>query len=347
MGKKFLTSVADVHGYDESDNLLFVGKTLLDSSIETSLGNSQVRAGRGNQLQYIYYHTAEMSINISDAQWNLDFLANTVGDSVVTGSNVYVEETVTLGAAGAGTVTGTPLAIQGSVLYGWVTHEGVDAVERVIFTGQAFTSSVGSENDVVCVRFYELNSAARSLNINANIIPAIMKLVLSAQLNSADESTNVIGEIQIEIPKATLTGAFSISMTPDSVATTPISAMALASNALATGACSDVPVYAKIIEIITNANWYDNVVALAIEGGDFQLATGEDKLLVVYAIPSTGAPFVPPVADLTFASDVPGAATVSVVGLVEWVSTTGSPATVKVSITADTTIDANVVVTTV
>ena len=124
--KKFLTSVADVYGYDEDDVLLFVGKTLLDSSIETSLGNSEVRAGRGNQLQYVYYHTAAMSINISDAQWNLDFLANTVGDSVATGSNVYTEETVTLGAAGAGTVTGTPLAIQGTVLYGWVKHDGVD-----------------------------------------------------------------------------------------------------------------------------------------------------------------------------------------------------------------------------
>jgi len=345
MTKKFLTSVADVYAYDEDDNLLFQGKTLLDSSIETSLSNSEIRGGRGNQLQGIYYHTATMNVNITDAQWNLDFLANTVGDSIATGNNVYAEETVTLGVAGAGTVTGTPLAIQGAVLYGWIKHDGVDVIERVTFTGQAFTSSVGAENDIVCIRFYELNSAARSVNINANVIPANVRLVLEAQLNSSDASTNVIGSIQIIVPKASLSGSFTISMTPDGVASTPISAMALASEALATGACSDVPVYAKIIEIITNANWYDNVVALAIEGGDFSLASGESKLLVVYAVPSTGAPFIPPVADLTFASDSPADATVSVAGLVEWVQAAGTPV-IKASITANTDIDANVIVTT-
>ena len=76
--KKFLTSVADVYAYDESDVLLFSAKTLLDSSIETTLGNTDVRAGRGNQLQYVFYNTAEMNIAISDAQWNLDLVASTV-----------------------------------------------------------------------------------------------------------------------------------------------------------------------------------------------------------------------------------------------------------------------------
>ena len=62
--KKFLVSTADVYGYDSNDNLLFVGKTLLDSSIETTLSNTDVRAGKGNQLQYIYYF------------WNICFVYN-------------------------------------------------------------------------------------------------------------------------------------------------------------------------------------------------------------------------------------------------------------------------------
>jgi hypothetical protein len=109
--KKFLTSVADIFGYDDSTGaLLFVGKTLLDSSIETSLGNSDVRGGRGNQLQYVYYHSADMNITISDAQWNLDFLAVTLGSSVSTGNNVFIEETKTL-TANSATVDHTPLAL--------------------------------------------------------------------------------------------------------------------------------------------------------------------------------------------------------------------------------------------
>ena len=77
--KKFLVSTADVYGYDSNDNLLFVGKTLLDSSIETTLSNTDVRAGKGNQLQYIYYHTAEMNVTINEAQFSLAFLALNTG----------------------------------------------------------------------------------------------------------------------------------------------------------------------------------------------------------------------------------------------------------------------------
>ena len=170
--RKFLVSTADVYGYDSSQNLVLVGKTLLDASIETTLANTDVRAGRGNQLQYIYYHTAEMTINISEAQWNLDFLAKQVGQTVATSANIYVEETRTLGVAGAGTVVGTPLAVTGSTIYGWLTHDD-GVVERVTFTGQAFTSTHGVENDIVCVRYYALNAATRSLTIPSNFVPSI------------------------------------------------------------------------------------------------------------------------------------------------------------------------------
>ena len=55
--KKFLTSVANAYGYDDATGaLLFEGKTLLDSSVETTLANTDVRGGRGNQLQYVFYH---------------------------------------------------------------------------------------------------------------------------------------------------------------------------------------------------------------------------------------------------------------------------------------------------
>ena len=108
--KKFLVSTADVYGYDSNDNLLFVGKTLLDSSIETTLSNTDVRAGRGNQLQYIYYHSAEMNITVNEAQFSLDFLALNTGSAITTGANIWTEESVTV-TNGAGTVTeGTPLS---------------------------------------------------------------------------------------------------------------------------------------------------------------------------------------------------------------------------------------------
>ncbi|MFZ2992531.1 MAG: Ig-like domain-containing protein [Microgenomates group bacterium] len=339
MTKKFLVSTADVYGYDSSYNLILSGKTLLDSSIETTLGNTDVRGGRGNQLQYVYYHTAEMNLKISDAQWNLDFLAANVGQSKTTGANIFQEETIVLNAGKGGSVTDTPLAVSGTTVYGWVTlASGV--VERVTFSTKAFTTSGGAENESVCVRYYALDSAATSLTIPANVVPSVVNLVLVAQLASSDSSTNIIGEVQINVPKAVLSGAFTISLTPDGVASTPLNARALASSNVV--GCADTPTYATIKEIIYNTNWYDNVVGLSIVGGDFTIASGT-RQLTVYAIPSSGAAFVPPVADLTFASSDATKATVSAGGLVTFVAS--GTTTVKASITAATSIDANIVVT--
>lgn len=111
MTKRFLTSVANCYGYDDAtDTLLFTGKTLLDSSIETTLGNTDVRGGYGNQLEYVYYHTSAMNITISDSQWNLDFLSKAVGADVIHTGSIFYEENVTL-AANVGIVTYTPLQL--------------------------------------------------------------------------------------------------------------------------------------------------------------------------------------------------------------------------------------------
>lgn len=342
--KKFMVSVADVFGYDEDDNLLFESKTLIDSSIEVTLGSSEIRGGRGNQLQYVYYHSNAMNITLNDTQWNLNFLGNTVGESVVVGNNAYVEETITLGASGGGTVLGTPLAIQGTALYGWVRQlDGTS--QRVTFTGSTFPSSSGTTGDVVCVRYYALDSASNSITIPAGAVPKVVRLVMEASLNTGDESANQIGKIQFIVYKATLSGSFTLSMTSDGVSQTPLSASALAYQDAETAACTSASVYAKIIEIVDSANWYDGVTALAIEGGDFALATTlGTQQLVVYAVKPNVAPFVAPVADLDFTSATVGSATVGLhTGLVTGVA--AGTSLLSVAITAVPTIEASATVT--
>jgi len=340
--KKFLVSTADVYGYDSKDNLLFVGKTLLDSSIETSLSNTDVRAGKGNQLQYIFYHTAEMNITINEAQFSLEFLALNTGSSIETGANIWSEETVTL-ANGVGSVTnGTPLAIQSQTIYGWVTKED-GTVERVVFSGSSFTITDTSYNGNVCVRYYTNDSAARKVTVYADMLPSTIRLVMVGTLASSDATTNQIGTVQIEVPRASMTGAFTLSMTPDSVAQTPLSVRALAANESIGGCDGNRPIYATITEKINGAHWYDNVIALAIKGGDFDLAANATKALQVYVIKNDGsAAFLAPIGELSFESSDTAKATVAG-GIV-----TGKAAgtsTIKATITAVPAIDANVVVT--
>lgn len=341
--KKFLVSTANVYGYDSDDNLLFVGTTLMDTSIETTLSNTDVRAGQGNQLQYIYYHTAEMNITINEAQFSLPYLALNVGSSITTGANVWTTETVTI-ENGAGTVAGTPLPVASTTLYGWVTDKNSNT-ERVIFNGSSFNMSDSNYNGDVCVRYYAADASAQQITVYADMLPSTIRLVMEAQLCSSDSTTNRIGTLQVEVPKASMTGAFTLSMTPDSVAQTPLTVRALSYTPTNNGGCAaNRPVYAEITEILFNRQWYDNVIALAIEGGDFSLATGATKALKVFAIPNDGtAAFLAPASEITFSSDATSKATVDGTGVVTAVA--AGNATIKATITGKSDIDANVVVT--
>lgn len=344
--KKFLVSTANVYGYDSDDNLLFTGTTLMDSSIETTLSNTDVRAGQGNQLQYIYYHTAEMNITINEAQFSLNYLALNVGSDITTGADVWTTETVEV-INGAGTVQGTPLGVSGTTLYGWVTDKD-DNVERVTFSGSSFAMADSSYTGKVCVRYYANNAAAKQITVYADMLPSTIRLVMEAQLCSSDSTTNRIGTLQVEVPKAAMTGAFTLSMTPDSVAQTPLSVRALSTQVNEGGCTANRPIYATITEILFSTHWYDNVIALAIEGGDTTLPATGTKTLKVFAIPNDGgAAFLVKPTELTYSSDDTEVATVDTTGIITVVSgaTPGATATIKATVTDRPDIDANIVIT--
>jgi hypothetical protein len=343
--RKFLTSVADVYGYDSSDNLVFVGKTLLDSSIEVSLGSAPVRGGKGNQLQYIYYHTGEMKFTLTDTQWNLGMLGATVGSTPASGMNYYTEETIVMSGSGA-LVSGSPLAFTGTTIYGWATDPSGNT-QRVSFGGGANPSQrfyvTGSAAGNWCVRYYQQNaSSGQGITIKANMIPSVLKLVLETQLNSADVTTNKIGKVQIIAPTVTLSGAFTLSMKADGVANTPLTATALAYAGDTSGGCTSDPYYAKIIEYIDSTYWYSNVIGLAIEGGDYSLPKSVNSTFSVWAVPSTGAAFKADNSKLTFAK-LGGVAectiSASTNGVIYSGSTSGS-ALFRVYITSASTIEA-------
>lgn len=327
--RKFLTSVADVYGYDQDDNLLFIGKTLVDSSIEVSLGSNPVRGGRGNQLQYVYYHTGEMNFTLTDTQWNLGLLGATVGSSINHDENIYFEENITLDENGKALVSETPLTFSGldtDPVYGWSTNQAGRTSKFEFGSGllnKTSTSALGEEGDVVCVRYYTASKAlgeSNSFTIKSNMIPSVVKLVMEAQLNSADVSTNKIGIVQIIAPRVTLSGAFSISMTADGIANTPLTGMALAYTdpASTTGACSTEPYYAKVVEIIDNSNWWDNVTLL-LEGepdNAISIAANGTYNSIIYAVPGTGSPYLLPSSELTFTSANANVATVDANGTI-------------------------------
>lgn len=341
--KLFLVSVADYYMYDSAQNLLAAGKTLSESTMEVKVTSTDVRGGKGAPLQYIYFHSPDMNITLTDTQFNLPFLSQTVGKNQITGANIWTEENVTLSGGGAGTVAGTPVGFLGSsTKYGWVLHVN-GTTQRVAFTGSTFAST-GTSGDVVCVRYYEYLAATKELSVPANIIPSIVTLVLDAQLASSDASTNIVGSVQIVIPKAQLSGNFTLNMKMDGVSTTPLTARALAYTPIGVAGCNNEDVFAYIKQIKLTSNWYDDVYALAFFPAEVTLsATAATYQLALKALHTTGSPSTPPMADLTFSSSVPGKATVDAAGLVQGVAT--GTTDIHATITLKTSVDTYAVIT--
>jgi hypothetical protein len=105
--KKFLCGVADAYFYSTDQVLLFSAKTMLDTAIEINVSNTEIRGGKGDTLLYNYFHSSNLNVTLTDAQWNLSAVAANIGEDIATSTSVWTEENVTLGGGGAGTVTGT------------------------------------------------------------------------------------------------------------------------------------------------------------------------------------------------------------------------------------------------
>ncbi len=302
--RKFLCGVANAFAYDTNDNLIFSSKTMLTDSIDITTDKQEIRSGQGNQLQTIYYHTSGMNISLEEQQFNLSMIAKALGSSVVTGANIWKEETVTL-TGSAGSVTGTPIATSSGTIYGWAELSD-GSTERFTFSTKSFTLVGQSTGDVV-VRYYEADADARQVKVNANIIPSVARIVLDAQLFSGESTTTstLIGKVLVEIPKAQLDGGVALELSTTGVSKTPLKAVALSSIISGSSA------YATITEVVNSANWYDSVTMLAIQDDTIALTHPDTENLVVWAIPNNGdAPFIAPVADLDFTSGTVGTCTV-------------------------------------
>lgn len=345
MERYSIVGVAKAMLIDANNNLLGSGiiDTLSNSSIEFGTSSTELRGGSRNKLIDVYYHTPTGSLTISDVKFNLDILGANVGGQTGVGGNIFKNEVVTL-VGQSGTVSQTPVVLSSTdtEAVGWVCYQG--ATSKITFTGTSFTapSSIPANSNVI-VTYYQMDVNAEYVEIPASIIPERIRVVLTVDLSTNDTSIGIVGYAQFDIPVFQLSGSQTINMTPDGFATTDLTGMILedgGSNCV--GLANEIGggKYARATLIINNKNWYDDVVALAIEGGDMTVESGSTVTLRVYAVTSTGKSFLADNSQLTFTgtSVTVGANT----GVISNITTSGS---VKVVITGKTDIEANATIT--
>lgn len=311
--QKYLVGVGVVRAFID-DELFFTGKTLIDTSMEIAISNTDIRGGQGNVLLAQYFHSSSLNLTITDAQFRLPVLALNVGSPMATvGGRIFGREEVTLVGNG-GTLT--------NVAYDQIALVGEETTKKVYidYNDTYYSLDLGADltfstegtsipsGATICVAYLYNNANSETYTIPANYIPSRVHMFITVPITGDKAGQGMVGEETIEIPIFQLGGGQTISMTADGVSNTSLSGYAIATSDA--GVCESSGHYATITETIYGSTWYEGVTALAIAGGDFTLnGIGSTSTLKVYAVKG-GRSFLCDNSQLTFMSGTPATATI-------------------------------------
>ena len=335
MSNYILAGVGTIEAFTQSSTQptkIFTSKTLQESGISISVTAEDIRGGLSNPLLGRYFHDSILEANITDALFNLQYLALNVGGEVVIGGSSLVTETVTAGS-GTLTVQGTPVAFGAAGTVGWYTPAGQEDWAPLTFEGKVATASVTSGTDY-CVRYNANDAGIQEFVVPSAIIPSEVHLVMTYPLFAGGTSPEAIstssqvGELIVDIPRFQFAGNVELSLTSSGAATSNLSGSALASYTTAN--CNDMGTYGTVKQKIYGGNWYDDLTTIAVDGGNFSIANGATKKLKVIGIFKNGTGVLDN-SKLTFTSSASSTASVSNAGVVTGAATGSANITITVT----------------
>ena len=318
--KDFLVSAADFAFY-VGDVLACTGTTNLNASLEVSMEEQDVNAGKGNKLVYSYKYGRQLSSTLEAADWKLEYLAMASGSKITEGlTDVYKLQECVILTDGIGVVGSVPIgdvAVElPNGLIATVTPDGT-SIDLTAF-GLTGNESVKAT--------YRYNRFAKTIVIDAESNPMCGKLVLDADKHNNKQGK--VGSIQIIIPSYQLNGNFNIEFTPDGVTSTSLEGKALAVEG---DTCKDGTVYAYIKEFDTSEESEFPVLEIAATPGTLNIGTSDTDKTTISVVGLKGT-FYNPIeldnADCTFVSDDATIATVDDTGEVTAVATGSTKITV-------------------
>ena len=287
--KKFLAGVARAILL-RGNTIIGVANTLITSGFDFTIASEEIRGGQGNGLFGKYFHDSALNVTIEDAMFNLEYVAASLGTTLRQGGLSFKEEESTVVTAKQIPLSTTPLALEGSLVAwysksgqdNWITGTVKNANGKYYIDVEAAT--VGEK---YCIKYFWQNENAESIVIPVQYVPAELHVILindefsGEAIDSID--TTAIGRLITDIPRLQLAGEQNLALSATGAATTSLSGSALAVASDATS-CETDAYYGTMTEEIFGATWQDNVVALAIEDNDIQLATSATATLSVYAV---------------------------------------------------------------
>jgi hypothetical protein len=348
-----LASVGTVDLIDPSTGEIIVtSKTLTESGISFSVTAEDIRGGMANKLLGQYFHDSAMALNMTDALFNLQYLALNVGGTITVGGNAITTEQITTTVADKITVSETPQKFGNVGVLGWYSIAGENNWSKIDFDATTKTATVSglASGTTVCVKYVKNDASAEQFIVSSAFIPSQCHAILTLPLFKAGTdsktsftSSSKVGEVQVEIPNFLLGGAQDLSLTASGASTTNLSGNALTTFD-GTEGCDGDGYYARLIQITYNKDEFADVKSIVVSDSDIDLAVGEKQVLDVLAIyGGMTAPKKVEASKLTFTSSDDTVATVDTNGEVTAVAE-GS-AIVEVVVTDKSALVAKAVVT--
>lgn len=332
---RFLAGVGRALLINANHELIGVAKTLTDSTFDFTITGEDIRGGQANALWGKYFHDSSLNVTLTDAMFNLQYIAASLGVPVQTGGiSVYEEQVATSG--GVITATQTPIATDGVVI-GWYKLPTDDTWQVATFTGSNISIAGAADNTAYCLKYFYINENAQSIRIKTDYVPAELHVVIINDLFNGDISTNAaetnkIGRLVTDIPRLQLDGNQNLSLTSTGAATTSLSGSALAISS--TTDCEEEAYYGTMTEEIFGETWQDRVLMLAVADADLTLANNETAALSVYAVFGAGVASVrKDNSNFTFTVESGTSATVSSDGVVTAHSSNTGVTIIEVSLT--------------
>ena len=236
-----------------------------------------------------YFHDSNMQVTLVDAMFDLQYMALSLGVNLESGGLSVKEEELAVGTDGTVTVSETPVAFNGSMI-GWYKKPSDTEWSIGTFTGSKMAISGASQSDPYCVKYFYINENAKSIKIKSQYVPSELHVVIMNDLYSGDVGSQSdatrYGRLITDIPRLQMDGNQTLNLTATSAATINLTGSALA--VLSGDTCEDDPYYGTMTEEIYGAKWQDDVVALAVENSDIELAKSASETLIVRAVFGSG-----------------------------------------------------------
>jgi hypothetical protein len=242
-GTRFLNNIGNFLFKDNKLNMVaFTGTFATSYAIDISMTAQDTRGGAGNALIMRTYSDRSVTATLNITEWNLAFIAASVGSQIAYGLTELfeIEAAVQLAANGIGKLAKTAI---GNVSVKFEDGRRIEVTPAADNTIDLGSYDIGG----TCVTVtYAFNAEAKSVTITSANAPWIGQLVLQGVIS--DSRMGKIGNVSVDIPAFALDGNLAISINADGTT----SETSMVGTALATDGttCLDGMVYGYVKEFV-------------------------------------------------------------------------------------------------